>query len=169
MKNEPSAKDRPAAGEFTGRHMLAIMLAFFGVIITVNVTMAVMANTSWTGLVVKNTYVASRDFNRKAGEGQRQAALGWTAELSIAGGRLRYALADASGQPVELSGGTAILRRPVSDREDMTLTLAVSGRALEAQAEMADGAWIVEILADAGLDAPWRETRRLTLRGGVAR
>lgn len=169
MKNQPSAKDQPAAGEFTGRHMLAIMLAFFGVIITVNLTMAVMANTSWTGLVAKNTYVASRDFNRKAGDARRQAALGWTSDLSIAGGRLRYALADASGERVELSGGTAILRRPVSEREDLTLTMAVSGGALEAQAEIADGAWIVEVFADAGLDAPYRETRRLNLRGGTAR
>ena len=52
--------------EFTGRHMLAIMLAFFGVIIAVNLVMATLASKSWTGLVVKNTYVASQQFNRKA-------------------------------------------------------------------------------------------------------
>ncbi|RWK14298.1 FixH family protein, partial [Mesorhizobium sp.] len=48
---------------FTGRHMLAIILAFFGVVIAVNLTMATLANTSWTGLVVENTYVASQQFN----------------------------------------------------------------------------------------------------------
>ena len=31
------------SGEFTGRHMLVIMLAFFGVIIAVNLTMASFA------------------------------------------------------------------------------------------------------------------------------
>jgi nitrogen fixation protein FixH len=51
--------------EFTGRHMLMIMLAFFGVIITVNVVMARFAMTSWTGLVVENSYVASQQFNEK--------------------------------------------------------------------------------------------------------
>ncbi|MER8923553.1 MULTISPECIES: FixH family protein [unclassified Mesorhizobium] len=38
--------------------------------------MAVLASRSWTGFVVKNSHVASQEFNRKAGEGA-QAALGW--------------------------------------------------------------------------------------------
>ncbi|ESZ68246.1 hypothetical protein X726_32300 [Mesorhizobium sp. L103C105A0] len=72
--------------EFTGRHMLATVLAFFGVVIAVNLTMATLANTSWTGLVVENTYVASQQFNKKAEEGRAQAALGWTGQLTIAWG-----------------------------------------------------------------------------------
>ncbi|MER8701181.1 FixH family protein [Mesorhizobium sp. M1273] len=39
--------------------------------------MAVLASRSWTGFVVKNSHVASQEFNRKAGEGA-QAALGWS-------------------------------------------------------------------------------------------
>lgn len=62
-------------GEFTGRHMLAIMIAFFGVIIAVNVTMAVMAGRSWTGIVVEDTYIASQEFNSRVAEGRAQAAL----------------------------------------------------------------------------------------------
>ena len=56
--------------EFTGRHMLVIMVAFFSVIIAVNLTMAFFARSSWTGAVVENTYVASQQFNRKAAEGR---------------------------------------------------------------------------------------------------
>ncbi len=55
----------PQPKPFTGRHMLFAMLAFFGVIIAVNLTMAVFATKSWTGLVVKNSYVASQAFNRE--------------------------------------------------------------------------------------------------------
>ena len=40
---------------FTGYHMLAIMVAFFGVVIAVNLTMATFASRSWTGLVVENS------------------------------------------------------------------------------------------------------------------
>ena len=36
-----------------GRHMLLIILGFFGVVIGVNVTMATLASKSWTGLVVE--------------------------------------------------------------------------------------------------------------------
>ena len=161
--------DRSASGQFTGRHMLAIMLAFFGVVIAVNVTMAVMANTSWTGFVVKNSYIAGQQFNDRAEEGRRQAALGWSSALTIDEGRLRYALADAAGAAVRLAGGTAIFRRPVSDNEDISLALQSSGDAIVGAAALADGAWIVEILADAGLDRPYRETRRLHLRGGTVR
>lgn len=164
MKTSPSA-----AGEFRGRHMLAIMLAFFGVIVAVNVTMAVLANTSWTGFVVKNSHVAGREFNRKAEEGRRQAALGWTARLTISEGMVRYALADAGGAPVRPAGGTATFRRPVSDAEDTVVTLAPRDGVLEGAVVVGDGAWIVELLVDAGLDTPWRETRRLSLRDGALR
>ena len=79
------------------------MLAFFGVIIAVNVVMATLASTSWTGLVVENSYVASQEFNRKAEEGRAQAALGWKSRLTIAGGEIRYALTDAAGTAIALS------------------------------------------------------------------
>ena len=161
--------ERSESGQFTGRHMLAIMLAFFGVIIAVNITMAVKANTSWTGLVVKNTYIASQQFNGRAEEGRRQAALGWSSGLTIDEGRLRYTLADAAGAAVQLSGGTANFRRPVSDSEDVSVTLESHGDVIEGATALADGAWIVESLADAGLDWPYRETRRLYLRGGTVR
>ena len=156
------------SGQFTGRHFLLIMVAFFGVIIAVNVTMAVYANTSWTGFVVRNSYVAGLEFNRKAQEHRAQAALGWKSVLSGAGGRLRFALTDAEGRPVQLKAGTANLRRPVSDAEDATVTLApVSGGALGADMALRDGIWIAEIEADAGRDAAWHEVYRFIVRGGV--
>ncbi|MGO4840209.1 FixH family protein, partial [Rhizobiaceae sp. 2RAB30] len=74
---------RRGNGTFTGRHMLAIMVAFFGTIIAVNVTMATLAGRSWTGFVVKNSYVASQEFNRKAEQGRAQAALGWESRLTM--------------------------------------------------------------------------------------
>ncbi|RWI43901.1 MAG: cytochrome oxidase, partial [Mesorhizobium sp.] len=83
--------------EFTGRHMLVSILAFFAVVIGVNLTMATLARRSWTGLVVENTYVASQQFNERAREGRAQAALGWKGKLTIASGEVRYSLADAQG------------------------------------------------------------------------
>jgi nitrogen fixation protein FixH len=171
MMNDQPVKAR----EFTGRHMLAVMFAFFGVIIAVNLTMATLARTSWSGLVVKNTYVASQEFNRKAEEGRAQAALGWTPAFSIENNVLRFALADAAGQPVRLESGVATLHRPVGDADDAQVTLAATAPegGLEAALGVADGAWIVEIrataAAEAGLDRPYVETRRVQLREGSAR
>ena len=167
--SERSAK----TGEFTGKHMLAIMLAFFGVIIAVNLTMATFARTSWSGLVVQNSYVAGQHFNRLAEEGREQAALGWAPAFAVEGGVLRFALADAEGKTVRLESGIASLRRPVGDADDAEVALVAAGDGLEAALGVADGAWIVEIHAvagaEAGLERPWRETRRIQLRGGSAR
>lgn len=155
---------------FTGRHMLAVMLAFFGVIIAVNATLAFVANSSWTGFVVQNSYIASQEFNRKVEEGRRQAALGWRSELTIADGTLRFALADGEGRAVALAGGSAAFRRPASDAQDLTITLAPQGGGvLEGVAAKGDGVWIVEVLADAGLDADYREVRRVQVSGGSSR
>ena len=49
---------------FTGRHMAAIMVAFFGVVIVVNLLNARLASSTFGGEVVENSYVASQDFNR---------------------------------------------------------------------------------------------------------
>jgi len=154
--------------QFTGRHFLLIMVAFFGVIITVNVTMAVYAHKSWTGFVVRNSYVAGLEFNKKSREHREQVALGWKTVLSGADGTFRFALADAEGGAVALKAGTATFRRPVSDAEDMTVALApADGGALDAPFAIGDGTWVVEIEADAGREVPWHEIHRIVVKNGT--
>ena len=53
---------------FTGRHMLAVVFAFFGTIITVNLVMAFLATGTFPGLVVKNSYIASQHYNERLAE-----------------------------------------------------------------------------------------------------
>ncbi|WP_421718486.1 FixH family protein [Algiphilus sp.] len=76
-----------APNPFTGWHFLAIILAFFCVIISVNLFMAWNATNSWTGLVVKNSYVASQHFNEVTAEKRRQLAMGWKGGARIQRGR----------------------------------------------------------------------------------
>lgn len=162
---------RPAtgqAGEFTGRHMLLIMLAFFGVIIAVNVAMAMFATSSWTGFVVRNSYVASQEFNEKAAQGRAQAALGWSGTLAVDRGAIRYRLVDRAGDPVALAAVNVIFRRPTSDAEDRSFALGRAGQGWHsAEGTMRDGVWIVEVDSEAGLEAPYRDVRRIRLRGGA--
>ncbi|MBW7921121.1 MAG: FixH family protein [Rubellimicrobium sp.] len=156
-------------GEFTGRHMLAIMVAFFGVIIAVNVTMAVMAGRSWTGIVVEDTYIASQEFNANAAEGRAQAALGWTSALEVAGGVVTWRLTDRSGAPVWSDGVTAQFRHPAYDSADRAAVL-VRGEdgSFSAPVDLPDGQWIIAIAAEVtALDHPYREARRVTIRDGA--
>lgn len=155
------------SGEFTGRHMLAIMIAFFGTIIAVNLTMATVAGTSWTGFVVKNSYIASQEFNGKAAAGRAQAALGWTSGLTIADGQIRYRLTDASGAPVTPSAVTVTFRRPAYDAEDRTLSLErLADGTFAANETPRDGIWIVETDAEVGRDKPYRDVRRIVVSDG---
>ena len=86
-----------AERELTGRHVLFIFVGAFGTIIAVNLLLAYSAVSTFPGLEVKNSYVASQEFNeRKAA----QEALGWTVRATHRGGVLRLAITDSEGQPV---------------------------------------------------------------------
>ncbi|MCO5160627.1 MAG: FixH family protein [Mesorhizobium sp.] len=153
--------------EFTGRHMLAIMLAFFGVIIAVNVTMAMFARASWTGLVVKNSYVASQEFNEKAAEERAQAALAYVPTLRIDGDAISYAIADKDGRRIVIAAASASFHRPVTTREDthVAFTIGHDGTARGTE-DLTDGVWIMELTADIGREHPWRDMRRIVIRDG---
>ncbi len=90
----PATPRRP----FTGWHMTAILVVFFGIVIAVNFTMAYIAVSGFGGTVVDNSYVASQNYNRWLAEGRAQAALGW--QLSTArddAGRVVATVNDADG------------------------------------------------------------------------
>ena len=160
---------RNATG-FTGLHMLFTMLIFFGIVIAVNMTMAVFASTSWTGFVVANSYVASQEFNEKMARTRAQAALHWQGRFRIEHNVLRYGIWNAEGVSVSLKTVKATFRRPVEDREDHVVTLhRDEDGGFSLGHELADGLWLVEVEAEAGSNSPYRETLRVQLIGGTAR
>lgn len=147
--------------EFTGFHMLALLVAFFGVTIAVNVTMAVMANRTWSGLVVPNSYVASQNFDEEQAEAARQKALGWTEKLSHSGGVLEVAMTGRDGAALSGLKVAVKIGHPVAaqfDRE-LTLTETVPG-IYEATAELGRGVWDANVTAT----GPAGETFRLVHR-----
>ncbi|WP_064686380.1 FixH family protein [Rhizobium bangladeshense] len=133
---------------FTGWHMLLAISAFFAVVIAINVTMAVYASSSWSGLVVENTYVASQQFNGKAAAMKAMAASGVEGALSLKGSAIRYEIHGKGGAPAIIDDVTLNFRRPVGDHEDFSLTLRKTGGGrFEADHEVADGDWIVEAIS----------------------
>jgi nitrogen fixation protein FixH len=132
--------------EFTGRHMVMITVAFFGVIIAVNVLMAVAASRTWTGLVVDNSYVASQEFQEKADAARSQAEAGWTMELAYDSGQLIVRALD-DGEPLALDAMTAFVRRPVGGHDDATLVLSPGVDGYAAPIDLAPGVWDVTIVS----------------------
>ncbi|APX69510.1 nitrogen fixation protein FixH [Brucella sp. BO3] len=155
------------SGTFTGWHMLGIMFMFFGVIIAVNLLMAYNAVHSWSGLVVQNSYVASQEFNDKAKTGKEQAALNWQSKPAYENGVFTWQLADHDGKAVAMTGGTVDFKRPVGDAHDTKVTLTVREPGiLTAPLELGEGAWIMEVNADAGLEDPYRHIIRVLVKDG---
>ena len=128
--------------EFTGTHMLLTILAFFGVVIGVNLVMATIATSSWTGLIVKNSYVASQQFNSKIEAARRQDAMGWTSALSADGKTLVLSLKDAAGRPLNGLSVSGKVYTPVAEAHDTQVTFRAAGSGeYKATASLTPGVW----------------------------
>lgn len=133
--------------EFTGWHMLALMVAFFGVVVGVNIFMATSAIRTWTGLVVDNSYVASQQFNTKLANANAQAAKGWQGGLDYQSGTLRFTLVDGAAQPLIADTVTIDISRPIGVDGDQTLILSrQSDYAYEADVALDPGVWNAAII-----------------------
>jgi nitrogen fixation protein FixH len=146
---------------FTGRHMAAVMVLFFGTVIAVNLTMAFFATSTWSGLVVANPYVEGQRFNAITADRERQAARGWTIETKYEDGRFAVALADREGQRVDASRVTAAIGRPATEQEDRTLSLApLRDGAYGGETELAPGLWEADVFVEAPGAEIWEKRVR---------
>jgi len=155
----------PSDKPFTGRHMLSIMLAFFGIIIIVNLTLAVLAGRSWTGLEVKNSYVASQDYNAKLAVADRQRARGWHSKLVHNGNALTLTVTTSSGRAVRGARIDAQLRRPVQESDDRLLAFKETGPGVyRAITPPQSGSWDVSVQVFAPGEEPYRQVFRIMVK-----
>lgn len=132
--------------ELKGGHVLAMIIAFFGVIIAVNMVMAYLANSTWSGLVVENGYVASQNFHNDLAKAKAQEALGWNVGFSYDKDSVKVTFADAKGEKLDKLTLTGKLQRTVTDKEDQVLSFGWMGSGTyTAPARLAPGLWEVEI------------------------
>lgn len=145
-------------GQLTGRKVAAIFVVFFGIVMAVNFTMASFASSTFGGVVVENSYVASQHYNRWLDAAAAQKKLGWTATLSrLPDGR---AAVRFSGAPEGLVV-SAVARHPLGHAPEQALTFERSADgAFVSTKAVAPGRWMVRIAAEAG-EAKWREEQEL--------
>ena len=135
-----------AERKFTGKHALAVFVGAFGVIIAVNLALAYSAVKTFPGLEVKNSYVASQEFNERL---HAQEALGWTVNAKAAGGLLILSITDKAGNPVQVAELDAVLGRATHVKEDTRPEFAFDGTAYVAKAELGAGNWNLRMVARA--------------------
>lgn len=137
----------PAARAFTGRHMAAVMVSFFAVVIAVNVLMATLASSTFGGVVVPNSYVASQHFNGWLNAAKAQEQLGWSARVERAeDGHLLVVL---TGAPAD-ARIRADARHPLGRMPDRALTFRRIGDAYRSDTRLPAGRWRIRLKAESG-------------------
>jgi nitrogen fixation protein FixH len=130
--------------EITGKHVFAITAGAFSVIIAVNLVLAFQAVSTFPGLEVKNSYVASQGFNaRKAA----QEALGWQLAPTYADGRVDLAFTDRDGVPVRVTDLQVLIGRTTSTADDVMPAFTEMGDVYSAPLALARGKWMVKVTA----------------------
>ncbi|NSY38032.1 FixH family protein [Leisingera sp. ANG59] len=132
--------------EFTGKHALLLFGGAFAVIIGVNIILAVNAVKTFPGLEVKNSYVASQEFDQRR---SAQEALGWSVYASSAGDQVKLEITDADGNPVEVAKLSATLGRATHVQDDQKPEFTFDGQAYVAPADLGPGNWNIRMVARA--------------------
>lgn len=150
--------------ELTGPKVLAISVASFGLIIAVNFYMAFKAITTFPGLEVDNSYVASQSFDV---DRTAQIALGWTVTpiYDPIAQKMHLDFRDAVGAPVTLNDLTVLVGRPTEAKDDLHPLFTQTDSIYTAPANLAMGKWMLQIEAHAADGTLFRQRRELKVKG----
>jgi nitrogen fixation protein FixH len=127
------------ARTFTGKHMAAVFVGGFGIVIAVNLFMAYNAVGGFHGTVVDNSYVASQKYNGWLAKAEASKALGWQVmpQRRADGRVVLETIGLPEGAVIEVEA-----ERPLGDRETMALTFAPQGQGSWLSTEaLAAGRW----------------------------
>lgn len=135
-----------AQRELKGKHVLIGFVAAFGVIISVNLFLAFSAVSTFPGLEVKNSYVASQTFDDRR---EAQEALGWTVRASHDSGELNLSIRDEAGRAVQVAELDATVGRATHVKDDVTPDFRFDGVRYTAPVALGDGNWNIRMRATA--------------------
>ncbi len=144
---------QPTRKRFTGWHMTGILVAFFGSVAAVNFTMASYASSTFGGIVVENSYVASQEYNGWLEQARESEALGWEAVTTWRpDGRL---LVSVGGAPDNLDAH-ATARHPLGRKPDRALGFTRIGEGTYLSDEqLPQGRWTLRLELSDGVSI-WR-------------
>ena len=137
----------------SGKHVAAMFISGFGLIIAVNLTLAWNAVQTFPGLEVKNSYVASQTFDA---DRAAQLALDWDVSAYLQGNQLVLEIAK-DGQAIEPEIVSAVFSRATSVRVDQTPQFTFDGSAFSAPVEAEPGNWNLRLVARAADGTMFRQ------------
>ncbi|MBX3481332.1 MAG: FixH family protein [Caulobacter sp.] len=138
-----SPADKAPGFRITGWHVLIGVVAFFAVVIAVDVLFITMAFRTFSGEVASNPYEAGLAYNRTLAEERAQAALGWKVAMSRPdNATVEIAISDREGRPVSGLTGEAVFDRPATEAGRRQVAVQAAGPGLyRLTVPEASGAW----------------------------
>ncbi|RUS59814.1 nitrogen fixation protein FixH [Pseudorhodobacter sp. E13] len=150
--------------KLTGGRVFGIVALFFGVIIGANLMLANRAVSTFPGLEVANSYVASQAFDA---DRSAQLDLGWSLvpEYDAAAKQLRLNFTDKAGYPAEVTGLTVLVGRATEARDDSRPEFVREAGVFVAPLDLPAGKWMMQIEAFSTDGTPFRQRIDLLVRG----
>ncbi|TKA97255.1 nitrogen fixation protein FixH [Cereibacter changlensis] len=151
-------------GEITGRKVLFITVSAFSVIIGVNLVMAWQAISTFPGLEVENSYVASQSFDS---DKAAQLGLGWTlaSDYDEAGKALHLSFTGDDGLPADVATLTVLVGRTTEAQQDQRPQFDRASGFYSAPLDLQPGKWMMHVEATARDGTPFRQRIDLFVEG----
>lgn len=111
-------------GPFTGRHMLILITAFFGIIIIANVYLVRSALRSYPGEDIKQSYRQGLAYNQTLAARAAQTATGWRADITTSTGQVELSITDENQLAIRGLMITGLLKHPAKTALDVPLQFA---------------------------------------------
>jgi nitrogen fixation protein FixH len=138
----------------TGRHVLAMLVGAFLIVIAVNAVFVTYALKTWSGLSVDQPYDRGIKYNQVLEVDRAELALGWKVAGRFDGRHVTVDLSDRDGKAVNGAKVVASLERPTSEGYDQDLPLAAEGDGrygTDARVSL-PGQWDLRVVAARGPD-----------------
>lgn len=164
----PSKTEQPR--ELTGRTVLIVFIAFFGVVFTVNGIMAHFATSTFGGVETASSYRAGLAFRQETDAARAQDARGWIVRAELtrnpAGDVIvETTVQEPNGQIPQRLSAEARLAHPTDARRDHTILLTEkSGGVFRGQTDATAGQWDLIIDFTRNGERAFRSKSRVILR-----
>ena len=160
-------QDRPGR-KLTGRKVLVILLAFFGVIATVDAIMIYFAKTTFRGLDGDRPYEAGLSFNRDLEAAREQEKLGWTVDMGVeagsTGARVVARPRDKSGQAISGLSVRVRFRHPTDRGRDSIVPMPETSQGVySGPVSASSGSWLIDLEMEKGGKVVFRSKNRVDI------
>jgi nitrogen fixation protein FixH len=156
--------------QVTGRMVLIAVVAFFAVIFAVNLTMAMLAISTFGGVETRNAYQAGLSFSREIASARAQAERGWRVDAKVSawtpdGVVVDVTPKDAAGRTIAGVDIAVTFAHPANRQQDHAVALIQIGPgAFRGKTEISPGQWDLVVEAARDGERLFRSRNRVRIR-----